>query len=535
MTQSHHDDQPTLRDYLRVVLLHKRIVIAVVVLVTLAAGVYSFSKPKLYDATARLMYSPPTNVADPSAATDVSSLTLQLQSVGNTLTSPKVQGRVSQLVSGDTKDVDYSVQANVVTSGSSTSSSGAIADSVDITVRSTSADASAALANAYATAVIAQRKDSQKESYQVAQKVVQQQLDLLDASGSRASAEYAALSMQLRNLQIAEETANGDFVIIQPATAPSAPASPKPVKTAILGFLAGSFLGIALAFVVGQFDTRVRNHRQASDILGYPVIGRIPRMARQASDERSLVALSDPDGVVSESLRVLRRNLEWSRIDGRLRSLVFTSCLKGEGKTVTLCNLAVTLARAGNNVVVVDADLRNPQVHRAFDIRNAVGLTSVVVGATSLEDALVSFKPAGRPAAAVRTSSGAVPAERARSSEGSLLILPSGPLPPNPGEVVASHSAAAIIEKLAASEADYVLVDTPPLLAFGDAGALAPSIDGLVMLVNITKAKRPALEDGREILDSLPCRVVGLVVVGEPRDEQRYSTYSNYSPGSGAS
>ncbi len=528
MTQPHQDNQPTLRDYLRVVLLRKRLVIAIVVVFMVAAGAYSFTRPKVYEATARLMYSPPTNIADPSSAssTDVSTLTLQLQSVGNTLGSPEVQDRAAAQVPEDVGAVGYSVSATVVTSGSTAASGGSIPDSVDITAQSASASASAKLANAYAAAVIAQRKDTQQRSYRKAQAVVQQQLDLLKASGSGASSEYATLSLQLRNLQIAEAAANGDFVVIQPASAPSAPSSPNPKKAAMLAFLAGSFVGIALAFVIGQFDTRVRGHRQAAEILDLPVIGRVPRMSRQAVGQQSLVALSDSGGVVSESLRVLRRNLEWSRIDGRLRSLVFTSCLKGEGKTMTLCNLGVTLARAGSKVVIVDADLRNPQVHRAFDLRNTVGLTSVVVGAATLDQALTEFRPFGQQAA-VRTLSGTVPTGEGGPWGGSLFILPSGPLPPNPGELVASSSAAAILEKLIETDADYVLVDTPPLLAFGDAGALASSVDGLVMVANVTKVRRAALEDGREILDTLPCRVVGLVVVGEPQDDARYSTYSN--------
>lgn len=531
MTQHRQDSQATLRDYVRVVFLRKWLVIGVVVFFTLAAGAYSLSKPKMYEATARLMYSPPADIANPSvstASTDINTLTLQLQSVGNTLADPDVNKRAMDAVSGDLGNLDYSVIATVVTPSSASSSGSAISDSVDVTVQAISSRAAASLANAYAAAVIAQRKDRQQASLRAAQDVVQQQLDLLKASGSEASPEYATLSLQLRNLQFTEAAANGDFVVIQPATPPSSPASPKPVKSAAMGFVAGLFFGIVLAFVVGQFDTRVRNHREVGEILGLAVIGRVPRMPRQSVGERGLVALSEPDGIVSESLRVLRRNLEWGRIDGRLRSLVFTSCSKGDGKTLTLCNLGVTLARAGSSVVIVDADLRNPQVHRVFNLRSSVGLTSVAVGTTTLDEALVEFKAAGR-STVIMTTSGNVSPLQSASWDGSLRILTSGPVPPNPGEVAASHSVAAILAALVESNVDYVLVDTPPLLAFGDAGALASAVDGLIMVANVDKARRPALEDGRDILDSLPSRKVGLVVVGEPHDEARYSTYSSYS------
>lgn len=527
------EDSATLRDYLRVVLLRKWLVLALVVFFTLAAAAYSLSKPKIYEATARLMYSPPADIANPSvssANTDLNTLTLQLQSVGNTLGSPEVRQRAMSSVPGDLSHVGYTVTASVVTPTSASNSGSAIADSVDVTVQAPSPKAAAGLANAYAAAVIALRKDTQQASLRAAQDVLKQQLDVLKASQSQQSPDYAALSLQLRNLQIAEATANGDFVVIESATPPSSPVSPKPKKSAALGLVAGLFLGVVLAFVFGQFDTRVRDHRAAAEILGLSVIGRIPRMTRKASAERSLVALSEPKSSVSESLRVLRRNLEWSRIDGRLRTIAITSCSKGDGKTLTLCNLAVTLARTGGSVIVVDADLRDPQVHRVFNLRNAEGLTTVALGKTTLDDALGECKATGHSLNITTASPGGSPSDSVPWA-GSLKILTSGPLPPNPGEVVASRAMAGILATLGESDADYVLVDTPPLVPFGDAGALASSVDGVIIVTNVDKARRPALEDGREILDSLPCRKVGLVVVGERLDETKYAGYSGYSSG----
>jgi Mrp family chromosome partitioning ATPase len=533
MPQPRPDNSATLRDYARVVLLRKWLVLGIVVFFTLAAAGYSLSKPKVYEATARLMYSPPTDIANPSissSTTDLNTLTLQLQSIGNTLGSPDVGQRAMSLVPAALRHVSYTVSASVVTPSSASTSGGAIADSVSVTVRAATPTAAAGLANAYAAAVIALRKEGQQASLLTAQNVLKQQLSLLKASQSQQSPDYATLLLQLRDLQIAEATANGDFVVIQPATPPSSAASPRPTKTAMMGLVGGLFVGIALAFVIGQFDTRVRDHRAAAEILGLAVIGRVPHMSRQALIERGLVSLSEPMGSVSESLRTLRRNLDWSRIDGTLRSLIVTSCSKGDGKTLTLCNLAVTLARAGSSVVIVDADLRSPQVHRVFNLRNSEGLTSVALGKTTLDDALLEFKATAH-SVSILTASPDGPQSDPAPWEGSLKILTSGPLPPNPGEVVASRRVADMLATLVESSADYVLVDTPPLLAFGDAGALASSVDGVVMVANVEKARRPILEDGREVLDALPCRKVGLVVVGERLDETQYAGYSRYSSG----
>jgi non-specific protein-tyrosine kinase len=497
----------------------------------------------MYQATTTLMYAPPANIANPSistSTTDLNTLTLQLQSIGNTLGSPDVTSAVQRAIGTQVGNVNYSVTASVVTPKSASSSGSAIADSVNVVVLATSPQAASTLANAYANAVIAARKNSQQASLLAAENVLTQQLDLYKTAQAQSSPDYAALSLQLRDLQIAAATANGDFVISSPATTPSSPASPKPVKTAILGFVAGLFFGVVVAFVVGQFDTRIRDHRQAAAILGLTVIGRIPRLPRQASGERGLVAASQPEGSFGESLRVLRRNLEWSRIDGSLKSLIFTSCVKAEGKTLSLCNLAVTLARSGSKVVIVDADLRNPQVHEVFNLRNLTGLTSVALGRTTLEQALNVFHSAEYShglvtAVGVRgehTSSGVISPKAHASAhsdaapeEGTLRILTSGPLPPNPGEVIASHSVADVLASLAATDAEYVLIDTPPLLGFGDAGTLAALVDGVIMTVNVGKVRRPILEEGREVLESLPCRKIGLVVVGERLDDTKYAGY----------
>lgn len=522
----------TLRDYWRVVWLRRRLIIAVVVLCTLLAFGRAAVQPKLYVATAQLMYNPPPNVASAvsGGSTDLSRLSLDVQSVSNTIGSPAVRTHAISLVSASDRSVGYSVSASVAVPANAASTT-SVADVVDVTVEAGSPTAASAIANAYAEAIIDLRKESEQQSWRTAQQIIQRQLDLYTTPQSKLTGDYAVLSQQLRNLQIAEASANGDFEVIVPATPPSSPESPKPVKSAVFGCVAGLFLGVILAFVIGQFDTRVRSYRTVSDMLGLPVIGRVPRMTRRAIGDGGLVALTDPEGSVSEALRVLRRNLEWSSIDGSLKSLVVTSLVKGEGKTLTLCNLAVTLARAGSKVILVDADLRSPQVHRVFNLPNAVGLTSAVLGKTPLLDALVEFKAAGPATAAVRTRDTEAPGPRPGTWAGTLQILTSGPLPPNPGEVVASRSVAGALGELAASDADYVLIDTPPMLGFGDAGSLAPSVDGVLVAIRMDKVRRPVLEDARDVLDSLPGRKVGLIIVGERLDNTQFATYSSYGSG----
>ena len=293
----------------------------------------------------------------------------------------------------------------------------------------------------------------------------------------------------------------------------------------MLGLIAGLFFGITGAFVLGQFDVRLRSHREVASALRLTVVGRVPQLPRRSTHDDRLVAENDPEGTFSEALRVLRSNLDWSNIDENLRVLLVSSCLKGEGKTLTLCNLGVTLARAGKRVIVVDADLRNPQVHRQFNLPNSLGLTSVALGRITLDKALLRY---GGPTQVTKVRTPARPDEAVpgqQAWDGSLRILTSGPVPPNPGEVVASRSVANILTALSKSDVDYVLIDVPPLLGFGDVGALAPAVDGLLMVANIRKARRPTLDEGREALDALPCRKVGVVVIGENIEDSRYTSY----------
>jgi Mrp family chromosome partitioning ATPase/capsular polysaccharide biosynthesis protein len=520
------ESSATLRDYVRVVWLRKWLVFAIVVFFTLAAFLYSFTRPTVYQASARMMYSPPTNVDNPGSASavDVNTLTIQLQSVGNAIGGSAVSREAADLL-GDQADQPYTVTAAVVMPSGTNESS--IPDSVDVTAEAGSAKLAADVANAYAQAVIEVRKASQKESLQAAMAVIQKQLDVFQSEESKLSPDYASLSLELRNLQLAEATVNGDFVVFAPATAPTSAASPEPVKTAILGFIAGLFVGIIAAFVVAQFDVRVRNSREIASIVDLNLLGRIPRLARAGSSDDELVALSDPGGSFSEAMRVIRTNLDWSNIDEQFRSLLVSSCLKGEGKTLAVCNLGVTLARAGKDVIVVDADLRNPRVHRVFNMQNTVGLTSVALGAVSLGVAVRRFEEPGDVQVRTTFKSGADVA--LGRWEGSLRVLTSGPLPPNPGEVVASRRVQEVLAEVSALGADYVLIDAPPLLGFGDAGALASSADGFIMVVNFKKASRPVLEEGREALESLPCRKIGLVVTGERLEDSHYAGYSAYT------
>ena len=257
-------------------------------------------------------------------------------------------------------------------------------------------------------------------------------------------------------------------------------------------------------------------------------------LAQLDGDTRLMASLMYGAGLrLMECLRLRVLDLEFTRVDDDVKSLLVTSSVQGEGKSVCVANLAVTLAMGGKKVFIVDADLRRPRQHQYFGLENAVGVSTVVTGQTSLDDALrkVHLEPVtGANEVDFKTWAGG------GESLSRIYVLTSGPLPPNPGEIVSSRRFAAVIETLA-EEADIVLVDSPAMLAVGDTAALASLVDGLVFLVDMQRAKRPMLQQAADQLVRLPCRSLGIVlrVEGAKSGGGYYSSYRyyEYADGSG--
>jgi len=198
--------------------------------------------------------------------------------------------------------------------------------------------------------------------------------------------------------------------------------------------------------------------------------------------------------------------------------------LKGEGKSLLLANLAVSLVLGGKKVVVVDADLRRPRQHEIFGVDAKAGLSTVSTNRTKLTDALVSVEV--RPPDNAGGGRDALAWGRDAGARSRLYLLPSGPIPPNPGEIVASPRFAAVIEELK-KEADIVLVDTPAMLAAGDTSVIAATVDGLIFLTDMDEVKKPQLMTAADQLMRLPTRMLGIVVRTRGAKGSRY--YSPYS------
>jgi len=207
-----------------------------------------------------------------------------------------------------------------------------------------------------------------------------------------------------------------------------------------------------------------------------------------------LITVVEPRSPVSEAYRTLRTNLDFSGLDHALKTLVVTSAGMGEGKSTTLANLAVVSAQAGRSVILVDADLRRPALHRIFGLDNSVGLTTMM-----MDEALLTAPPL------------------CKTPIDGLSVLPSGALPPNPAEVMGSRRMVDVIAALT-ERADHVMFDTPPVVAVTDAAVLATKVDGVLLIISAGHTRRDHARMAVQRLQQINARIVGTVLTNVQGD-----------------
>ncbi|QOK22033.1 polysaccharide biosynthesis tyrosine autokinase [Janibacter indicus] len=287
---------------------------------------------------------------------------------------------------------------------------------------------------------------------------------------------------------------------IQPASAPSRPVSPDPVRNIGLGLLAGLVLGLGLAFVRHALDTKVRGEEDIRPHSTAPMLAGLP-LERSS---KSLVSVEDdPHGRHAEAIRRLRTNLMFVDVTTGRHSFVVTSAMPGEGKTTTAVNLALAMADSGRRTLLVDADLRNPSVAKVLGMEGSVGLTTVLLGDAQVHDVIQTWGTAG------------------------MDVLPAGQVPPNPSELLGSAPMEALLTSLV-DEYDFVLIDSPPVVPVIDAVVIERLTGGLLMVVGVDRTKKKDLIAALKQLDTVGARVSGFArnfVVGKG-SEYRYGYHT---------
>ena len=224
--------------------------------------------------------------------------------------------------------------------------------------------------------------------------------------------------------------------------------------------------------------------------------------ASQTDGRAMLITSTNPRSPVAEAYRQLRTNIQFSSLDKPVRTLLVTSTSPEEGKSTTLANLAITIAQTGSTVILVDCDLRRPTVHTLFDISNAKGLTNLVIDSSATDLPLVE------------------------SGVSNLRILPSGPQPPNPSEMLGSKRMTEIVEELK-SIADYVLFDSPPVIAVTDAAVLATRVDGVLLVIKAGKTRREMAQRAKAVLEKVNANLLGVVLNDVKYDVSLHEYYAD--------
>jgi tyrosine-protein kinase len=292
--------------------------------------------------------------------------------------------------------------------------------------------------------------------------------------------------------------------VVDPADPPAAPVSPQPVRNLGIGALLGLIAGLLGALARNAMDNTVKSVASMEELTGVPSLGTVAYSPESVT--RPLIVHEPPGTPRAEAYRRLRTNLQFVDVDHPPRVVAFTSSLPVEGKTTVVCNLAIALAQAGKRVVIVEADLRRPLIAENLGLDGAVGLTSVLIGRARLEQVL---RPWGM--------------------EG-VTVLTSGPVPPNPSELLASKHMADVIGELS-QRFDFVLLDTPPLLPVTDAALLAGHYDGALLIVRHGYTSRAQVRTAMAALDAVSANVLGAVLMMTPRSdgEHGYGYYYEYT------
>jgi non-specific protein-tyrosine kinase len=279
--------------------------------------------------------------------------------------------------------------------------------------------------------------------------------------------------------------------VVKPATYSDSAVSPRIPLDLGLALLAGLVVGVGGAILRDTLDNTVKTPEDIQAAGGGTMLGVIA-FDPDARDH-PLIATADLHGTRAEAFRQLRTNLQFVDVDQPLRSIVCTSSVPGEGKTTTICNLAITLAQAGLHVLLVEADLRRPRVGTYLGLDGSVGLTSLLIGAVEFDQVVQRW-----------------------GQLQILDVLPSGPTPPNPSELLGSRGMADLLRSLE-NRYDVVLLDAPPLLPVTDAAVLAVEASGALMVVHHGRTRREQLENAAQALTGVGARMLGCVMNFAPR------------------
>jgi len=491
-----------------------------------AGGSYlaSRSQPRIYSSRARVMVGTSIQSRNPDWVAINTAEQLAQTYAELATTRPVLQGVIDNCGLQTTPDVLRGMISVKPTQGTQI---------LDITVVDTDPNRAAAIANAVAEELIRQspggsespeagiRRDAEEQLRDLKSRIDFAKEEVRNLEAAILQEDSARAIAELKNRrdllqqQIAQWQATyaqlytaytgnqaNTLTLVEPATPNYTPIGPQTSTNVLLAGAIGALLAVGAILLLEYLDDTVKSGDEVAELTGLPFLGQIPRVREKVAEQ--LLTQREPRSAFSESFRTLRTNLQFSGFDRPLRTILVTSPQPTEGKSTVVANLGVVLAQAGRRVIVVDTDLRRPILHHIFGQNNDWGLTGALFGEGN------------------RTDDGLLP-----TGVENLSFLPSGPLPPNPSEILGSQRMGDFLAHLQ-EQADVILLDSPPLLTMADASILAARVDGVILVADAGRTRREALKKAAEALRRVGAHVLGVALNRVGLRSEGYSYYYYY-------
>ncbi len=312
---------------------------------------------------------------------------------------------------------------------------------------------------------------------------------------------YNALVAKIKEQNVTEQIQTVNVWVVEEAKVPEYPSKPNKKRNILLGIILGMFGGVGLAFFLEYLDNTVKLPEDVEDRLGLPTLGLVPHVDPKDKSDGEIL-MTEARAAFAESYKTIRNAIQLSAFDAPPKKIIVTSVSPGEGKTTTALNIAIAMSQANKKILLIDADLRRPRIHKILQLKNGSGLSSYLSGA---HDGQVVHE----------------------SGKNNLFVLPSGPIPPNPSELLGSKRFQTMCEKFATTF-DAIVIDSPPLLSVSDSLLIGKVMDGTILVARSAKTTHDSMFKGVKQLGDINIKILGVVINAVNMKKTGYGYYDSY-------
>lgn len=338
-------------------------------------------------------------------------------------------------------------------------------------------------------------KDAKAEAFEVEKKKVE--LDCLKNESENMKRQYDSVFKRLKDVELSGLLRTSNIRVLDAARPIMEPIRPNVPQGVLIGVISGLVLGMAIALLLEFLDASITSRQEIEERLHLTFLGFIPTIPKSVSLTRDLHIFREPKSVIAECTRSVRTNLLFMSPDKPFRRMLVTSSGPQEGKSTTVINLGIAMAQSGSRVLIIDTDMRRPRLHKAFGVPGEVGVSSLVVGEGKLDEAVKATEVPG------------------------LFLLPCGPVPPNPAELLHTKAFASLLEQLGA-RFDCVILDSPPVGAVSDAVVLATQVDGVVLVLKAGTTNREMATRTVKSLSGIKANIYGAILNDVNLEKSKY-------------